>query len=399
MDMPFVKDPETGKPVFLGAFWFFLGDERIEPADPLGRSFLRIRPPLLTTGRSGTEERGGVGSIGSISSSRTLELWKEPVSDKVEIVATTSPQDAEVFAREWASAYHGCRVESCDRSEPAWVSHASSLLAAPQQDQDKALWFFDAEQTHALPGCWFDTEQPRTLVDALIRALKGRGRAGWIQFAWADFDWTHYLEAASMILQAKVEEIERGREVTVPRFNPAGLTGLLGGGGSPISMERKTVPHEAAGSTIHVHGRAIAKEYFEKAQHPPLILSLRGMVIGDKHTPDHLQGALSTVKISYDYLGLFHYPTARMIRWLRKRDIPNPAKMLELHARGGFLYDWGKGRELIPALCLTPEELPALVHLPSDPGLLGVVDYTRASGLPIGSEEAGKEKVGPALWR
>jgi hypothetical protein len=147
MDMPFVKDPATGKPVFLGAFWFFLGDERIEPADPLGRSFLRIRPPLFTTGRSETERAG---SIGSISSSRTLELWKEPVSDKVEIVATTSLQDAEVFARKWASAYQGCRRESCDRSEPAWVSHASSLLA---QDQDKALWFFDAEQTHALPGC------------------------------------------------------------------------------------------------------------------------------------------------------------------------------------------------------------------------------------------------------
>lgn len=85
-----------------------------------------------------------------------------------------------------------------------------------------------------------------------------------------------------------------------------------------------------------------------------------------------------------------------MIRWLRSRALPNPAKLLEMHAKGGFLRDWGKGRELLPDLCVTSEELPILVHLPQDPQLSGVVEYSRSGGLPSPAEMKGR--VGPVLW-
>ena len=41
------------------------------------------------------------------------------------------------------------------------------------------------------------------------------------------------------------------------------------------------------------------------------------------------------------------------MRWMRIRGVPDPTYFLDLHARGGFLKPWGRGRELIPAICVT----------------------------------------------
>jgi hypothetical protein len=101
-----------------------------------------------------------------------------------------------------------------------------------------------------------------------------------------------------------------------------------------------------------------------------------------KDPPLQLQSDLSQVKVSYDYLQPWFYSDPRMIRWLRSRAIPVPTKLLEAHAQGGFLYDWGAGRELIPVLCLTTEELPIVAHLPQDAQLSDVVSYDRSGGLP-----------------
>lgn len=67
---------------------------------------------------------------------------------------------------------------------------------------------------------------------------------------------------------------------------------------------------------------------------------------------------------------------------------PEPEQMLMMHARGGFLAEWGRGRKLIPALCVMPEELGALVHLPLDPNL--PIEHARAGGVPETSMGAGK---------
>jgi hypothetical protein len=82
----------------------------------------------------------------------------------------------------------------------------------------------------------------------------------------------------------------------------------------------------AAGSTIHIHGKKIAREYFEKSQKKWIIVSIRGMVASLVKSPpnDAIASALGRVKISYDYLAPYFYQDVRMIRWLRSRAVPNP---------------------------------------------------------------------------
>ncbi|MDG6981811.1 MAG: hypothetical protein JRN51_11975, partial [Nitrososphaerota archaeon] len=120
-------------------------------------------------------------------------------------------------------------------------------------------------------------------------------------------------------------------------------------------------------------------------------------MILSRDPPEQLASALAGVKMSFDYLALWLYADPRMLRWLRSRALPNPTKFLEMHAQGGFLREWGKGRELIPVLCATTEEMPILVHLPQDPQLSGVIEYSRAGGLPSPAEKS--VKAGPVLWR
>lgn len=369
--MPYVEyRDERGKKqkVFMGAFSYFLG-EQFEERD---RVVVQIHPAFPTTTKS---KAPATPALGSVSTSRSLEFCKEPEKEVVELYASASSDDIEIFEKELTSSYPGTTTSKTDKTEPEFVIRASEYVK-----QGYTAYFFNVEQEHALVGMQYDTTQAQTLVDGIIRSLKGRG--AWVQIAWCDYDWTAYIEQASMVFQKAVDEIRRGITTTTPAF------GGFGQNFTPkIGMSTSVRPHPAAGSTIDVHGDRIAREYFEKGQRHAVIVSIRGMVLS-KTPPEQIAAALHRVMIDQDVLTPWFYPDnsqfggARMIRWLRSRALPNPAKMLEMHAKGGFLREWGEGRELIPVLCVTSEELPILVHLPQDPQLHGIVKFAMSGGLP-----------------
>ncbi len=365
--------------VYRGSFSYFLGQEF---KDKARRSCALVQPPFPTSSPQPNV-------VGSISTPRSIELWKEPESEVVHVVVSSTPEDLPVLLRELGSVYPGMRVVKIDEKEPAFVSHSSEYLKLGDGWDG---WFFDIEQAHALPGTWFDMKQEQLLLENLVRALKGKG--GWLQVCWQSYSWGGYIEGTSMRIQQMVKEIEKGVEVTTPGLDPVGAVGLAfgKGGGGGIKMDKKTVPHPAAGSTLAIHGPGIAKDYFEKGQRDGIIVSIRGFILS-KTPPEQLKGAVASVKMDYDFLTPWYYQDPRGFRWLRSRAIPDPTEILKVHAANGGFGEWGRSRELIPVLCVTPEEMPLLVHLPQDPGLLGVVHYARSGGLPEPVEEEEPEVV------
>ena len=377
--MPYVDEKGKTKKqkVFAGAFSYFF-DQAFEKSP---RAFVEVHPPFPSS-QSKTKFKS---AIGAISAARSIELWKEPEDETIRIIASAIPEDLQMLERELSASYPGTKTTSLNQTEPNFVQHASEYMKEGYID-----YWFDIEQAHALPGVWYDLEQARTLVDGLVRSLKGK--AAWVEIAWCYYDWTHFVEAASITMQKAVDEIRRGTTVTTPTFGGFGpnFTPKLG-----VSTTRR--PHDASGGTIDVQGDRIAKQYFEKGQRSPVIVSIRGVILS-KDSAEHLKSAVNDVKISsLDYLAPWFYTDPRMLRWLRSRALPDPTRMLQMHAQGGFLHEWGKGRELIPVLCATTEELPTLVHLPQDPQLSGVIEYSRAGGLPSPAERTTKK--GPILWR
>ena len=362
--MPLVEcRDERGKKqkIFTGAFSYFF-DQTFEK---IPRSFVEVHPPFPSS-QSKTKFKS---AIGAISAAQSIELWKEPDSETVRVIASSTPEAVEILVKDLETSYPGTRVAPIADTEPRFVSHSSELVK-----EGYTAYFFDVEQAHALPGCAFDQGQPLELIEGLTRVL--RGRAGWVQIVWADYDWTHAIEAASIMFQRTVTEIRRGVKTTTMNFGGIGQNFV-----PKFEQSTRTDPHPAAGSTIDAHGDQIAREYFERSQRHAAIVSVRGMILSHD-PPEQLASALAGVKMSFDYLTPWFYADARMLRWLRSRALPDPSKMLAMHAQGGFLREWGKGRELIPILCVTTEEMPILIHLPQDPTLSGVVTYSRSGGLP-----------------
>ncbi|MEM2189615.1 MAG: hypothetical protein QXG35_09860 [Nitrososphaerota archaeon] len=124
----------------------------------------------------------------------------------------------------------------------------------------------------------------------------------------------------------------------------------------------------------------------------PIILHVRGL-LSPGYDWSGLEAAISSIKLELDSLCAYPFRDPRALRWMRIRGVPDPTYFLDLHARGGFLKPWGRGRELIPALCVTPHELPAIIHLPTEPSL--PIEYARTPPLPPPQAE---EKEGLNLW-
>lgn len=378
--MPIVN----GMPV--GAFVYFLDKE---PPSPAGGTLAvaEILPPLP----SAPEDKWHRPELhlSTLSTPRSLELWKEPEEETVRLVATSTPQDLPLFLGELSSAYPGMRTERLNHAVPPWLQKVKECC-----QQGYGLFMIDYEQDHALPFCAWDPLQPRRLVEDTIRMCAATPGGIWMQIAYCAYNWSTFAEEGSVKMQTYVEMIEQG--IDVPKF-ARGPSVPLGGGILPrvsIPLPKVVMEHQdhpLKGTTLHEHGMQIAREYFQKGQKQGMIAVVRGAILSAQ-PPE--QFCTVHVRPSYDCLALYSYQDMRFMKWMIARALPDPTELLTLHAQGGFMTEWrawnqrkdgtveeGEGkRELIPALCLTPEELPLLVHLPTSPNL--PIRYTRGTRLP-----------------
>lgn len=299
---------------------------------------------------------------------RTLEIWREP-DGKIRICVYV---ENETVLEIWKSAYPGCKFQKMEKTEPEFVN---TLKECP--------YFFSVEQGHALPFMFLDPKQAGTFIDHLIRLMNV---PCWIQIVFQSYHWGDYAEEAAMCWQQAVTEFTEKK--LAPKWE------VKSGIDVKPSFEYAPASAKLTSTTIVRLGPTIAEQYFQKSHSPAgITLHISGLVAEPTTT---LASAFSTVKINLDGLFAIEFRDARALRWMRARATPDPAPFLTLHAKGGFLKDWGKGRELIPTLCLTPQELPIFVHLPTDPDL--PIKYTRTGGIPqLISTPAGFEQLKPYL--
>jgi hypothetical protein len=383
--MPYVTrtNPESGKKeeTFKGAFEYFLNKGAAADVGETPLRFGEIFPPLPAGKRDGAEKEEREYRIITPGS---LEIWKDP-GKQARIVMSAAPGNFDALAREIQATYPGAQVLPIGAAEPDWVKSARALMA-----KGYAAYFFDFEQAHSFPFLLFDTSQPQTLVENLLSALNAR--AGWVQIVWKSYDWTREAEAASTLLQKVLEEIEQGVDVVT-----GVTTTTMGEFPVPSGFAKEHRPHPAQGSFYHKNGQRVAKEAIEKAHSQSLIVSVRGVILSREKEVD-LGGVFSSVRPSFDVIYPYFYESSLMLRWLRSREIPDPTVFLQNYAAGGFLHNWGKGREMVPVFCVTPAELPLFVNLPQSATLAKYVHYVRSSGIPeFGQAEGAEEKEGVVI--
>jgi|GEM_PF-1638890 hypothetical protein len=227
----------------------------------------------------------------------------------------------------------------------------------------------------------WDQKENGFLIPKVITSLQGL-RYAWIEFKVAHYDWTLLVEISANNQLQLLREIGEGIEVTRPDIDVSGLIHTLFGQGSSVfSLKKGKVPHPLEGSTIHQVGEDLAEMALRKGQKYPLIVEIHGIASGNIASLQHLSTAFSSVKNEYDYLLPIDYHTPKMMRWLRTRAFADPTIELQVYAQSGCLGgEFVRERELIPAICITPEELPVFVHLHIEYGLQ--LQWTRSQPLP-----------------
>lgn len=305
-----------------------------------------------------------------------LELIREDYRSPIKIIVGAT---SEAALQPLKQAYPGAQLRPAGFAEPRFVR---SLAEQPI--------FFSVEQLHSLPFVHVRPGQEGQLMNRLCAALTG---PSWIQLVWAVYDWTWYAEAAAWMIEDWMLKAKqppptlKADKINVP--TPVGSFPF-----PIVRVERSAEPNPLEASTLFQEGRRLASMYREKAQSTPLILHVRGLLVKG-YDWSMLEAALASVELELDCLTAIPVEDPRALRWMRLRALPDPSFFLRLHAEGGFLREWGRGRELVPALCITPRELPAFIHLPSDPSL--PVEYARTPMMPRAPRV--EEEEGLELWR
>lgn len=304
----------------------------------------------------------------------SLEFWRESADEPVRIVVGVPNRSA---LKPLGQAYPGVQFQPLGgKAEPSFIR---SLEQPPV--------FFSAEHAHALPFVQYEPDY-NAFLNRLIAAMTG---PCWVQAVWALWNWTLHAEEAAMRISAWIQSVEEGSVAVAPDVSVF-ASAIMGQVRLPQArVEREESPMKA--STLYQIGRRIAQEYFQKAQSTPLLLHIRGLLVPG-HAYPAFDAAFTSVRVHWDMLVDYSLKDPRVLRWLRARALPDVSEQLRWHAEGGFLSEWGEGRELISGLCLTPEELPVFIGLPADPSL--PVRWTRRPGIP---HAAAEEEEGIALWR
>jgi len=329
-------------------------------------------------------------------------LGGKPLYKPLEALFSGAPRSLEIWwdGRE-ARIVYACEAPAALQPlRQAYPGLAARLLPRPPEWPYGECVFFDVELSHALPWVWVAPGQEGLLVDRVVAALSGGYPATWVQLAFMKWDWTWLAEEAAIRWQSCVENAKKGRmALDDAAAAEAFMKAVMGR--QVVPFPRFKVEAASSAATVYQLGERIAQMYREKAHSTPLILHVRGAVAispssipGNAKVLEDLLAAAFSVDFELDSPMVILYRDRRALEWMERRALPDPTPFLEMHALGGFLCEWGEGREMVPVFCITPQELPVFIHLPTDPAL--PVHYVRAPGIPIRVQPA--EEEGLELW-
>lgn len=293
---------------------------------------------------------------------RSLEFYKERGDEQVRLVIRTSADDMEGYARSLG-------VHSHDISN---VPDISGGEKAPE------LRFFDFELAHQLNFTSLEPDQ-KPISNELTRAMTSvLGCGVMIQLSFTrSLQWGKAAETASANLSSYLKSSEAQRTGSTV----TGLDRHL----IPMVLARDKPRTREVSSQLYKTGKRIEGSYHKKASSPLLTLSIRGAAAGSKDEVSRMLQNIKSVFSSVEFIGdslcLFEYDIdgVRGNLWIRNNAMASihAAEILERNCSMWSDMRWGRGRDYVPFLCLTPEEFSVLVSLPSDPLLH--VQYRRRS--------------------
>jgi len=303
-------------------------------------------------------------------STRSFELCKQEGVDLIHLMIKAETTDIEGFARSLNTDY-----EFIDTKIPF-------ITCTTSDPRDYKQYFFDFELTHQFNFTAVEPNQD-PIINKLIRVMSSHKNVGiMIQFIFTcSLGWNVIAEQTAKNLSQYLKSVEQEQvKPTIVGFNQ-----YL----SPKFIV-KTSPRmtELSSSTYQI-GKKIEKIYQRKANSTPITLAIRGTVTGESSDIEHMiqdiTSVFNTIKFVGDNLDCHIYDIdyERGQAWLENNSLCSEYSIKILQDNSNMWSDmrWGRGRDFVPFLCLTLDEFPIFVSLPTDPSLPILYRRTKLRGL------------------
>jgi hypothetical protein len=306
---------------------------------------------------------GDQSSVGHIvtNATRSFEIHKQNNMDFVRLIIRATADDIDGFVK-------SLNVDYKNVEEPCPID----AIRNPSNKQ----YFFDFELVHQFNFTILETNQ-EPIINKLIRAMLSVKNCGvMIQFVFTrSLEWNTIAETTAKNLSKYLRIVERGKiKSTITGFNKYFIPNLS------LSESPEI---EDVSSSVYQTGKKIEKSYHQKVISSPFTLAIRGMAVGEsgyvENALQNIMSVFSSVEFLGDYLNCFNYDVSfeRGQSWIKNNTLASvyALKILEDNANMWSDMRWGRGRDFVPFLCLTAQEFPIFVSLPTDPTL--AVSYSR----------------------
>jgi hypothetical protein len=293
---------------------------------------------------------------------RSFELYKHDDSDIVRLAIRSTLQDIQSYAKSLGVEYNDTGLKMLPIMDGCLSSNHNT-------------YFFDFELTNQFNFTSLEPLQ-ESMINKLIRAMSASKNCGIIiQFVFTkSVKWNQIAKITSSKLSRYLKSVETGMTKYV-------FTGI-GHNFIPTVSQQMSPKTKHLSSSIYQTGKKIEEIYHQKSQSTPISLSIRGIVIGNQNNfkvvAQNLAAVFSSIRFIGDSLEYFDYPDLTIAyKWLESNTIASEyaVEILEENANMWHNMKWGISRDFVPFLCLTPDEFPIFVSLPTDSTL--PVSYRR----------------------
>jgi hypothetical protein len=287
---------------------------------------------------------------------RSFDLYKHDDSNTVRLAIRSTLQDILGYAKSLGVEYQDTGLQILPILSESLSSNYNT-------------YFFDFELTNQFNFTSLEPSQEH-MINKLIRAMSSSKNCGIIiQFVFTrSVKWNQIAKSTSSKLSQYLKSVEE-------RITKYVFTGI-GQNYIPTITPQTFLKTKQLSSSIYQTGKKIEDSYHKKAQSVPITLSIRGIIVGNqndfKAAAQNLDAVFSSIRIIGDSLEYFDYPDLDVAyKWLENNTIASKyaIEILEENANMWHNLKWGVGRDFVPFLCLTPEEFPIFVSLPTDPTL------------------------------
>ncbi|MCA2003351.1 MAG: hypothetical protein LDL06_01120 [Candidatus Nitrosotenuis sp.] len=290
--------------------------------------------------------------------SRSFEIYKQAGTDNIRLAVRSSIDDIEGFVK-------ALNVDYEKKNE--------KILPISDEVSDitnEEYCFFDFELVRQFNFTILAKNQ-QPIIDKLIQAMTANRNSGiMIQFVFTkSLNWNKIAETTAENLSRYLKDAEKKKiKTSINGFGPYLI---------PRLVLKEYPNHNELASSAYQIGKKIEKMYHLKASSTPYTLAIRGMIRGKRteiqNTLQNISSVFASLEFVGDSLNCFVYDIDydRGISWIENNSIISDYSMRILKENSDMWSDmrWGKGRDFVPFLCLTAEEFPVFVSMPTDPTL------------------------------